>query len=153
MRRSRRQMAIVAVGSSLATVAALSALAQSGEETAVASAVDAFRQAVLSVDRARLEALFAPEASFGHAAGRVDDRQAFIDSLASGPQLRSIDLSDRRVTVSGDTAIARHTFTAEGVNRAGQPVRFSIGQMQVWQKRGRDWVMLALQNHPRPTQN
>jgi ketosteroid isomerase-like protein len=64
---------------------------------------------------------------------------------------KTIDLSDRRITVVGDNAIVRHNFTAEAVNGVGQTVPVRIGMMQVWQKRGGDWVLLAHQAYPRPT--
>jgi len=151
MRISRRQTTAAAVGA-LVTIAALPTWAQPGEEAAVTNAVDAFRRAMLSVDKARLEALLAPELSYGHSSGKVENRQEFIDTLVSGTLVpRSIELSDRRVTIIGNDAIVRHNFTAEAVNKAGQVVPIRIGMMEVWQKRGGNWVMLAHQVYPRPT--
>jgi ketosteroid isomerase-like protein len=114
--------------------------------------VDAFKSAYLAVDRAQLEALLAPELSYGHATGEVETRQQFVDRLAPGVGVpRSIELSDRRVTLVGDDATVRHNFTAEAVNRTGQPVPIRISVMEVWQKRGGNWVMLAHQAYPRLT--
>ena len=124
----------------LALNVALPARAQSGEEVAVARAVDAFRQALLSIDRAQLQVLLAPELSYGHSAGQVQNRQEFIDTALSGPfKPRSIELSDRHVTVFADDAIVRHNFTAEAVNSAGETKLIRIGMMEVWQKRGGNW--------------
>jgi hypothetical protein len=66
---------------------------------------------------------------------------------------KSIDLSDHRVTVVGDDAIVRYNFTAEAVNRVGQTIPIRIGVMEVWQKRGGNWAMLAHQAYPRATPN
>ena len=149
MRLTRRQ-ATAATVAALATVAAPPAGAQPGDEAAVARAVDAFRGALLSYDRAQLEALLAPELSYGHSSGKVESRQEFIDGIMSRSLApRSIELSDRRVTVVGHDAIVRHNFTADAVDKAGQAVPIRIGVMEVWQKRGDDWVMLAHQAYPR----
>jgi ketosteroid isomerase-like protein len=153
MRFSRRQTTAAAVGV-FAIIAALPAWAQSGEEAAVTHAVDAFRQAMLAVDSAQLEALLAPELSWGHSAGQIQNRQEFIETLVSGTLVpKSIELSDRSVIVVGDDAIVRHNFTAEAVNRAGQTIPIRIGMMEVWQKRGGNWVMFAHQAYPRPKPN
>jgi hypothetical protein len=39
----------------------------------------------------------------------------------------------------------RHLFTGETVNPAGQVNPVRIGVLQVWQKRGNDWRLLARQ--------
>ena len=153
MRLSRRRMAAVAVAF-LTILAAVPVSAESGEEAAVTRAVDALVRAMIAADRAQLEAVTAPELSYGHSSGRTENRQQFVDGVLSGALVaKSIDLSDRRVTIVGNDAIVRHNFTADPVNREGQTVRVRIGQMQVWQKRGGDWVLLAHQAYPRPAQN
>lgn len=153
MRLSRRHSAAAAVGT-LATVVALPAWVQPGEEAAVIHAVDALVRAMIAADRAQLEAVTAPELSYGHSSGQIENRQQFVDGVMSRDLVaKSIDLSDRRVTVVGDDAIVRHNFTADPVNRDGKTVQVRIGQMKVWQKRGGNWVLLAHQAYPRPTQN
>jgi ketosteroid isomerase-like protein len=153
MSPSRYGRTAAAVGF-LAIATNVSAWTQSGEEAAVARAVDAFRGALLSGDSAQLQALFAPELSYGHSDGQVQNRQEFIDTRASGTLVpKSIELSDRRVTAVGDDAIVRYNFTADAVNRAGQAIPIRIGVMEVWQKRGGNWVMLAHQAYPRAKPN
>ncbi len=109
---------------------------------------------MIAADKAQLEAVTAPELSYGHSSGRTENRQQFVDGVMSGSLIaKSIDLTDRRVAIVGNDAIVRHNFTADPVNREGQTVHVRIGQMQVWQKRGGDWVLLAHQAFPRPTPN
>ena len=152
MRLSRRRTAAAAVGSLVAIAPALAQPA--GEEAAVTRAVDALVRAMIAADRAQLEAVTAPELSYGHSSGQIENRQQFVDGVLSGNLVaKSIDLTDRRVTIVGTDAIVRHNFTADPVNRQGQTVRVRVGQMQVWQKRGGDWVLLAQQAYPRRTQN
>jgi len=155
MRLSRRQTAAAAVGSSLAALASFPAWGQSGEEAAVTRAVDALFRAMMAADPAQLEAVTVPELSWGHSSGRVEkNRQEWVQSFVDRVLVpRTIDLSDRGVAVVGDNAIVRHNFTAEAVNREGRTVPVRIGMMQVWQKRGGDWLLLAHQAYPRQTQN
>ena len=156
MRLSRRRATAVAVGCCLAAfVATVPARAQSGEEAAaVARAVDALSRAMIAADKAQLEPVTAPELSYGHSSGRVENRQEFVGGLLSGNMVpRRIDLSERRVTVVGDDAIARHDFTAEARTREGEVRPVRIGVMQVWRKRGGEWKLLAHQAYPRPAPN
>ncbi|MBY0330493.1 MAG: nuclear transport factor 2 family protein [Acetobacteraceae bacterium] len=138
----RRMLAASAI-----LLAAGPVLAQgTGEQAAVARAVDALNKAMVGRDKAQLEALSAPQLSYGHSAGRIENRQQFIDNLMTGPsQFRFINLSEQTVEVSGNEAIVRHLFVAETQNRDGQVTPVRIGVLQVWQKQGADWRLLARQ--------
>lgn len=138
----RRMLAASAI-----LLAAGPVLAQgTGEPAAVARAVDALNKAMVARDKAQLEALSAPQLSYGHSAGRIENRQQFIDNLMTGPsQFRFINLSEQTVEVSGSEAIVRHLFVAETQNRDGQVTPVRIGVLQVWQKQGADWRLLARQ--------
>jgi uncharacterized protein DUF4440 len=59
-------------------------MAQSGEEAAVAQAVEAFRNAMLQADRTHFEALTAEQPSYGHSGGRVETKAQVIDAATSG---------------------------------------------------------------------
>ena len=133
--------------SAILLAAAGPVLAQgTGEQAAVARAVDALNKAMVGRDKAQLEALSAPQLSYGHSAGRIENRQQFIDNLMTGPsQFRFINLSEQTVEVSGNEAIVRHLFVAETQNRDGQVTPVRIGVLQVWQKQGADWRLLARQ--------
>jgi len=149
MRLSRHNIATAA---GIAVLLAVPfAWAQSGEEAAVTRAVDAFKNALLSSDKTTLEALLAPEASYGHSSGTVENRQQFVESVMAGTLVpKWIELSERQVTIVGNDAIVRHNFTAEAANKAGQTIPIRVGLMEVWQKRGNNWVLLAHQAYPRP---
>ena len=148
MALSRRRTAATAAGA-LAILATVLAWAQPGEEEAVTRAVDTLFNAMKAADKAQLESITAPELSWGHSSGRVENRQEWVQSFEV-LKPKTLDLSDRRVSVVGDYAIARHNFTAEAVNREGRSVPVRIGMMQVWQKRAGNWVLLAQQNYSRP---
>ena len=122
------------------------ASAQSADERAVAQAVEALAKAMLDVDRARLEALAADQLSYGHSAGKIESKKEFIDSLVSrASAFRRIELSDQTISLVDNEAIVRHLFTGETVNPSGQVTPVRIGVLQVWQKQGGDWRLLARQ--------
>ncbi len=119
--------------------------AQPSDEAAVNQAVEALRKAMLAGDRAQLEALVADQLSYGHSGGAVETKAQFIDVIASRKTVyKTITLSDATVTIAGGNAIARHTFAAE-FESDGKPGTAKIGVLQVWQKQGTNWKLLARQ--------
>jgi ketosteroid isomerase-like protein len=145
----RRHIAFTGAAAALlgvTVVAGRPAQAQSGDDRAVAQAVEALTKAMLDVDRARLEALTADQLSYGHSAGRIENKAQFVDNLLSRRNaFRSINLSDQTISIAGNDAIVRHLFTGETANPAGQVTPVRIGVLQVWQKQGSDWKLLARQ--------
>lgn len=66
---------------------------------------------MIAADRARLEALVADQLSYGHSAGRVETKKEFVDVVAGKKTTyKSITISDPKVQVSGNNAVARHTY-------------------------------------------
>jgi ketosteroid isomerase-like protein len=121
------------------------AAAQSGDEAAVAQAVEAFRTAMLKADRGQFEALTADQLSYGHSAGRVENKAQFIDAATSGrSRWQFITLTDQTTQIVGDTAIVRHTLTGE-TERDGKTNPVKIGVLMVWHKQNGDWKLLARQ--------
>jgi hypothetical protein len=145
MKRSRRQAIVVAAGS-LTALATLSARAQQrGDEAAVTEAVEKLRAAMVSADRGQLEALTAPELSYGHSGGVVESRAQFVDVIASKrTAYKTITLTDQSVAIAGDNAIARHVFSTD-FESGGTPGSSRVGVLQVWQRRDGQWRLLARQ--------
>ncbi len=130
----------------LAGLALMTAEAEAQEQVAVARAVDALTKAMLDVDREKLLALTAEPLSYGHSAGRIENRQQFVDNLlARNAAFRRIELSEQTIGMAGNNAIVRHLFVGETVNPQGQVSPVRIGVMQVWTKPGQDWLLLARQ--------
>jgi hypothetical protein len=137
----------LAAASALALAAAPAlALAQQTDQAAVAAAVEALNKAMVARDKAALEALTAPQLSYGHSAGRIETRQQFIDNVVGGPsQFRFITTSEQSIEMAHHDAIVRHLLVAETQDRAGTVTPVRIGVLQVWQKQGADWKLLARQ--------
>jgi hypothetical protein len=85
-------------------------VAQSGDEAAVAQAVEALRNATLKADRAQCTALMAEQLSYGHSGGRVENTTQCIDGATSGQSTwKFITLTDQTITMVDNDAIVRHT--------------------------------------------
>ncbi len=122
-----------------------SAVAASADEAAVAQAVEALRKATLHQEKTQLEALAADQLSYGHSGGRVENKAQFIEGVMTRKAIvKSITLSDHTITVAGNDAIALHTAASES-ETDGKPTSGKISVLQVWQKQGGNWKLLARQ--------
>ncbi len=131
----------------LALLAAVPVLAQAqpAEEQAVAQAVTALTRAMLNPDRAALEALTHEAVSYGHSAGRIENRAQFIANLVErGNPFGEINITNQTIQVNGDDAIVRHTFTGHTTG-GGRITPVNIGILQVWKKQGGAWKLYARQ--------
>jgi ketosteroid isomerase-like protein len=118
---------------------------QSGDEAAVAQAVEGFRNAMLKADRGQFEVLTANQLSYGHSAGRVENKSQFIEAATSGRSTwKFITLTDQTTQIVGNNAIVRHTLTGE-TERDGKTNPVKIGVLMVWQKQDGHWKLLARQ--------
>ena len=141
---TRRDFATAGI-SAAALAASPAARAQPGEEAAVAQAVERLRAAMLAADRGQLDALTAPQLSYGHSGGVVEDKARFIDVVAGKRTVyKSITQSDQSVGMAGDNAIVRQVLATE-TESEGRPGSARVGVLQVWQTQGGQWRLLARQ--------
>jgi hypothetical protein len=123
------------------------ALAEAGDEAAVKQNVEALREALLKADKAQLERLTGEQLSYGHSDGRVQNKPEFIDGVMTRKAtVKSINFPDLKIAVAGDAAIARHIYESES-ETDGKPNNVRIGTLQVWQKQGGNWKLLARQGY------
>ena len=121
------------------------ALAQSPQEVSVASAAEKLRVLMIDPDARGLDALVAPELSYGHSSGRVENKAQFMDSLAAGTSdFVTLELTEQSVQVVKDAAIIRHVLNAT-TNDSGKPGTVSLKVLQVWQNQQGHWKLLARQ--------
>jgi len=146
---TRRDMAVLgalALGAP-SLMRSSAALAAAGDEAAVDQAVEALRKALLEADKARLTELAADQLSYGHSDGKVQDKAEFIDGVVTRKAIvKSLDFPELHVAVVGDAAIARHIFTSES-ETDGKLTTVKIGALQIWQKQGGSWKLLARQGY------
>lgn len=138
----RRQLAlpILAIG----LLGAVPAFAGADEDT-VAKNVEAFRAAQFAADAKTLDGLCAPELSYSHSDGRVEDRAAFVANATDGKsKFLSLAYQDISVRVVGDAAIVRFHWVGESQAAAdGKKTATNLHILMNWQKQGPDWKLLS----------
>ena len=119
--------------------------AQNPADKKVASAVEKLRLAMISGERTALENIAATGLSYGHSSGKLEDKTAFVESIASGKSdFVEIEFKNQSISVSEKTAIVRHELHAK-TNDGGKPGEVHLGILLVWQKQGKEWKLLARQ--------
>ena len=122
-----------------------SAFAQSKVEQQVADAVSAWRKAMIDADKTALTALVADELSYGHSNGRIEDKAMLVTSISTGQSdFITMDITEQTITIAGKTAIVRHKLAGD-INDGGKPGSVKLFVLQVWQKQGASWKLLARQ--------
>jgi ketosteroid isomerase-like protein len=116
---------------------------QTGQEGAVAAAVEALRKAMVAGDRTALQQLSADELTYGHSSNRLENKAEFVEALASGKAgFSAIELADQSVTVIDNLALVRHGFV--GTRKAGGD-KLNLMVLTVWLKRQEQWKLVARQ--------
>ncbi|MES2374151.1 MAG: nuclear transport factor 2 family protein [Bacteroidota bacterium] len=129
----------------LVSVISFSSVAQSKEYKSVINAVEKLRAAMISGERAALEAIASDSVSYGHSGGNVQNKAEFVEGIASGKSdFVTIDLSEQTVSVMNNVAVVRHVLTAT-TNDGGKPGNVKIKVLLVWVKEKGKWKMLARQ--------
>ncbi|AQT60677.1 nuclear transport factor 2 family protein [Cellvibrio sp. PSBB023] len=115
--------------------------------------VAALRTAMIDGDRDALLALSAPQLSYGHSGGAIEDQAAFVEKIASGKSdFVTMDLREQTISISGDTALVRHNLKAD-IKDGGVPNTIELGILLVWQKQAGEWKLLARQAFKFPPKN
>ena len=115
------------------------------EEEAVAKNVEAFRVAQTVADAKAFDALCAPELSYSHSDGRVEDKATFIANATSGKsKVLSLAYQDPKIRVVGSAAIVRFHWVGESEAVAdGKKSSTNLHILMNWQKQGADWKLLS----------
>src|SRR5881397_2551344 len=139
MNIDRRQLALPALA--IVLLGVVPAFAASADEDAVAKSVEAFRAAQVAADAKAFDALCAPELSYSHSDGRVEDKAVFIANATNGKsKWLSLKYQDPKVRVVGDAAIVRfHWLGEQEVVADGKKSSTNLHILMNWQKQGADW--------------
>ncbi len=143
MKIDRRHLTLPALA--LGLLAALPAIAGTADEDAVAKQLEAFRAAQAAKDAKALEALTAPELSYSHSNGQVEDKPTFVKNAIS-PTSRwlSLEYKDPMIRVVGDLAIVRFHWLGESETVAdGKKSATNLHILMNWQKQAGDWKLLS----------
>ncbi len=112
------------------------------DKQTVLEALGELDQALIDRDSATLTSITAPNLTYGHSSGNIQNKQEFIDDVMNGPfRFVSITNEDQSVTLSGNTGIVRHILSADATN-AGNPAQVRIGIIMVFQQNANNEVVL-----------
>lgn len=139
---TRRYMVLPILALGALTV--LPALADSDQD-AIARNLEAFRNAQATSNAATLTALSAPELSYSHSDGRIEDHATFVANATSGKStFLSLAYRNPSIRVVGDTAIVRFNWVGEQQALAdGSKTATNLHILMVWQKQRDEWKLLA----------
>jgi hypothetical protein len=142
MKIDRRQLALPVLAIGLLGV--IPAFAGADEE-AVAKNLEAFRAAQASANAEILASLTAPELSYSHSSGVVEDKATFIANATNGKsKWLSLVYENPTIRVVGSAAIVRFHWLGEQEAMAdGKKSSTSLHILMNWQKQGSDWKLLS----------
>lgn len=144
-----RRTALTAATAALAATALATpamAAAENPELANVMNAVEAFRTAMLRADEKAFDALCAADLSYGHSAGAIEDKALFIkNSISGNSRWLDLNFNDRKISISGNNAIARFMLTGQTLNKENKTTDIKIGVLMVWQRQAGGWKLLARQ--------
>ena len=142
MKIDRRQLALPVLAIGLLGV--IPAFAGADEE-AVAKNLEAFRAAQASANAEILASLTAPELSYSHSSGVVEDKATFIANATNGKsKWLSLVYENPTICVVGPAAIVRFHWLGEQEAVAdGKKSSTRLHILMNWQKQGSDWKLLS----------
>jgi ketosteroid isomerase-like protein len=147
MNIDRRQLALpaLALGFGFGLLSVVPALAESADQEAVAKNVEAFRKAQIAANAEALAALCAPELSYSHSDGHVEDKATFIANATNGKsKTLSLEYQDVKIAVVGPAAIVRFHWLGEAESIPdGKKSSTNLHILMNWQKQGSDWKLLS----------
>jgi ketosteroid isomerase-like protein len=150
MTMTRRDLAAAGAFAFAAASLAATSTAEAAEEEAVTQAVEALRKATFTQDKAKIEALVADQLTYGHSSAVVQSKAEMINGVMTRKAtLKSLEYPELKVTVAGNAAWARHLYVSES-ELDGKPRSIKIGILEVWQKAGGGWKLLARQGYKLP---
>ncbi|OCK49494.1 DUF4440 domain-containing protein [Chryseobacterium sp. CBo1] len=125
----------------------ISISAQKKDDTqAVTEAAEKLRLAMVNGEKTELESLILPELTYGHSGGHIDDAKEFVEKLVSKKSdFVTIEITDQKVQIVGNTAIVRHHFYATTADMGKAPGDVTLDILLVWVKAKKDWKLLARQ--------
>jgi len=112
----------------------------------VENAVEELRKLLVDPEENALKQLTSEKLTYGHSNGVIEDQAQFIESLLTDKfNFLSVEQSEQTIDISGETAIVRHRLFGNTHDAGKDPGTANLKVLQVWQKQGSDWKLLARQ--------
>jgi hypothetical protein len=124
--------------------------AQKDPSQAVKDSYAKLTKAMIDADKATMLALTSPQLSYGHSGGKVENQQEFVNVIVSGQNdFSEIYVLEQTVQLAGKNAIVRNRQIVNLLNN-GVATKVDFYVMSVFEKKGKNWVMLARQGYRLP---
>ena len=105
--------------------------------------------AMLAADFASLREILHPDLIHVHAKGQIDGYESYFASGGVKVDYKTLDRSDLRVTILGESALMTGRQLLVAVRKDGSgTVRIDSRVMQTWVREGGSWRQLAFQTTP-----
>lgn len=141
----RRHLAFAGAAALGASALLRDATAFAADDPSLGTAVEELRKAIFAADKAKLTALTASELSYGHSSGVVQNQAEFVDGVVNRKMtVKSLEWPELKANTAGDAGVARHLWVSQS-EQDGKTTDTKIGVLQVWQKQGGQWKLLARQ--------
>jgi len=109
--------------------------AQNKQVEEIKSVNESLRLAMISGNREQLMHLTSADLTYGHSSGKIQNQNEFVDQIASGQSdFVSIDITNEQITMYTNTAIVRHSLSAE-TNDSGKPGSVKLYVLLVWENK------------------
>ena len=114
------------------------------DEDAVARNLEAFRAAQAAGNSEVLASLCAPELSYSHSSGALDDKASLMAGVANAKyKWTSLEYKNPTIRIVGPAAIVRFNFVGEQEFADGKKTPQNLHILMNWQKQGNDWKLLS----------
>ena len=112
-------------------------------EKEVLAAMNAWKQAMLTRNRAVLEELYAPGLTYVHSNGRQENKAEAIEAVVNGQdRFESVDIQDPSVSIYGTTVLVRAKITLR-INDGTATKTLILDVLHVWIKNATKWQLVA----------
>ncbi len=114
-------------------------------EDEVRAAMEAWRQARIHKDGKVLDRLYAPDLTYMHSTGKLENKKEGIDAIVNGKEkIESLEFKGLSIRVYGNTATARVEITLR-TTTDGQSTTLVLATLHIWVKNPSGWQLVARQ--------
>jgi len=119
--------------------------AQNKQMEEIKSVDESLRLAMISGNREQLMHLTSADLTYGHSSGKIQNQNEFVEQIVSGQSdFVSIDITNEQITLYKNTAIVRHSLSAE-TNDGGKAGTVKLYVLLIWVKQNSGWQLAARQ--------
>jgi hypothetical protein len=147
MNINRRELMLPALALGLLSVVPMSMVPAfaGADEDAIAKNLEAFRVAQVANNGEAVAAVCAPELSYSHSSGAIDDKASLSAGITKANyKWTTLEYKNPTIRVVGPAAIVRFNFVGEQEFTAdGKKTPQNLHILMNWQKQGSDWKLLS----------